>query len=442
MNKVILTLTILAFPVLLSAQFSSILKKTQDKVNAKANSRIDQKIDKTIDDTFDKVEGKEPAKDDPSPPQKPQAAPNPAKEEKAVVATNPTAAPVVTSFAKYDFIPGEKIIYSNDFSAESMGELPTGWNSSGNGAVVRLTGIEGNWVQFYKNAVYLTDNKNDFTENFTLEFDLLIRRSNPKESFPQLGFGFLSAGKDSTTHNKTLKEYKKYFAAELKLQPSDYNGSHMHYESFENYNVYLQTEVKKHPALESYFNIPIHIAMQRQKERLRIWINETKMYDLPRAVKADVNINQLFFFVKGNGGNDDEVGYNVSNIKIATGLPDTRHRLIEEGKFSTTGILFAVNSAEIKPESNGVLKEISGILSSNPAIRIRIIGHTDSDGSDASNLELSKKRANAVKQKLVTDFAIAADRIECDGKGETMPVSDNKTKEGKAENRRVEFVKL
>jgi outer membrane protein OmpA-like peptidoglycan-associated protein len=101
-----------------------------------------------------------------------------------------------------------------------------------------------------------------------------------------------------------------------------------------------------------------------------------------------------------------------------------------------------VNAATIKPESAGVLKEIATILKSNAGIKVKIIGHTDSDGADAANLELSKKRSEAVKTALVRDWGVDASSLETDGKGESSPVGDNKTKEGKAQNRRVEFVKL
>jgi OmpA-OmpF porin, OOP family len=88
------------------------------------------------------------------------------------------------------------------------------------------------------------------------------------------------------------------------------------------------------------------------------------------------------------------------------------------------------------------LKEIAEALKSNSGIKVKIIGYTDSDGSDATNLDLSKKRAEAVKAILISDFGIDATSLETDGKGELLPVADNKTKEGKAQNRRVEFVKL
>jgi len=127
---------------------------------------------------------------------------------------------------------------------------------------------------------------------------------------------------------------------------------------------------------------------------------------------------------------------------VAKGVEDTRHRLIEEGSFSTSAILFDVNTATLKPESFGVIKEIGSLLKEHSTVKIRIIGHTDSDGSNAANVALSQKRAAAVKDALVNELGIAPERMETDGKGESKPLADNKTKEGKAANRRVEFIKL
>ena len=89
-----------------------------------------------------------------------------------------------------------------------------------------------------------------------------------------------------------------------------------------------------------------------------------------------------------------------------------------------------------------MLKEIAGALTDNPAMRVRITGHTDSDGENAANLDLSKRRAEAVKKALSAEFSIAAERMQTDGKGEESPAGPNDSAEGKANNRRVEFVKL
>ena len=128
-------------------------------------------------------------------------------------------------------------------------------------------------------------------------------------------------------------------------------------------------------------------------------------------------------------------------LRVAVGTPDMRSKLMTEGKLVTRGILFDVNSDKIKPESYGTLKEIAAVLTENASVKVKIVGHTDSDGSDVSNLDLSKRRSAAVKNTLTNDFGISADRMETDGKGETEPSDKNTTSEAKANNRRVEFIK-
>ena len=117
-------------------------------------------------------------------------------------------------------------------------------------------------------------------------------------------------------------------------------------------------------------------------------------------------------------------------------------KLLKEGKFSTTGILFDVGSDNIKPESFGTLKKIAEALQQEAGMNIKIVGHTDADGSDGSNLELSKNRATSVMNALTNEFGISESRLQTDGKGEADPVGDNATTAGKAQNRRVEFIKI
>jgi OmpA-OmpF porin, OOP family len=133
--------------------------------------------------------------------------------------------------------------------------------------------------------------------------------------------------------------------------------------------------------------------------------------------------------------------YYLTNLRIATGAPDTRNKILTEGKWVSHGILFDVNSDRIKAESYGSLKEIAGVLSENAAVKVQIVGHTDSDGDEAANLELSRRRAAAVKATLTKEFAIDAARMDTDGKGESQPIDSNTTPSGKANNRRVEFIK-
>ena len=100
------------------------------------------------------------------------------------------------------------------------------------------------------------------------------------------------------------------------------------------------------------------------------------------------------------------------------------------------------NSSEIKSTSYGVIKKVADVLKENSEISIKILGYTDTDGDATYNKELSTKRAQAVKDKLVNQFNINTDRITFDGRGEDNPIDSNSTAEGKANNRRVEFHKM
>jgi len=112
-----------------------------------------------------------------------------------------------------------------------------------------------------------------------------------------------------------------------------------------------------------------------------------------------------------------------------------------DGKIVTTGIRFDVNKSTIKPESMGVLNSIAKLMEEHQDIRFSVEGHTDSDGDDASNQKLSEERAASVKNALV-DLGIDTSRFETKGFGESNPVDENSTPEGKANNRRVEFIKI
>ncbi|MCX7785425.1 MAG: OmpA family protein [candidate division WOR-3 bacterium] len=106
------------------------------------------------------------------------------------------------------------------------------------------------------------------------------------------------------------------------------------------------------------------------------------------------------------------------------------------------GITFESNKATIKPESYDALQEAGKILLDNPKIKVEIQGHTDNIGSEKYNQVLSEKRAYAVKEYLVKNLGIAADRLIAKGYGSTKPIADNTTEHGRALNRRVEFVIL
>jgi outer membrane protein OmpA-like peptidoglycan-associated protein len=398
-----------------------------NRVKNKVNQRVDRKIDKAIDETLDKAEGKETA----APVKEETINPDPANKEENKVG----------SFSKYDFIAGDQVVYYENFEQEALAELPTAWNTSGTGEVVTLENIPGKWLRMHQPFNYLTSNEKIFSENYTVEFDVVMQLKNNGWMYPTFSIGLISTNDQPSTGNDFLKGYKKYAAVIATINPGEFRNSRLKLESFLDQKNYFISDVKSIDGLEKSYGKPVHIAIQVQKERYRIWINEDKAFDVPKGVSTTYKINQLLFQVGQTNYSDNQYGMYISNIKVAEGLPDTRHKLVEEGKFSTTAILFDVNEATIKPESGGVLKEIASVLNQYKDFKVKIIGHTDNDGTDAANLTLSQKRAAAIKDALVNEYSIAAGRIETDGKGEAVPVGDNKTKEGKAQNRRVEFIK-
>ncbi len=424
MKKHLLIALLFAVPLITQAQIGNVLNRAK----AKINQRVNNKIDKGIDDALDEVEGK--GKQKPSTNGSTEATATSSKKNVGYAST-------------FDFIPGEKLLYTEDFSQDAIGELPLNWNTTGKGEVVTVEGSSGKWTKMYQNSFYLTGNKTEFPKNFTVEFDLLLAFNYKSYTLPLVTFGMLASSEMATTDNEMMSNHSKYQSTEVMLRPGyKSTPSYATVKSFIERRDYYKSADQELNSFDDNYNKVIHIAMQVQESRLRIWINSEKVFDIPKALATQYMFNQLFFKIHNSGYKENEIGFYLGNIKVATGIPDTRHKLMEEGTFSTTGILFNVNEATLQPASYGVIREIAAVLKANPSVRISITGHTDSDGVDAANLTLSQKRAATVKEVLVNEFAIDAARMETDGKGEGKPVADNKTKEGKAANRRVEFVKL
>ena len=111
------------------------------------------------------------------------------------------------------------------------------------------------------------------------------------------------------------------------------------------------------------------------------------------------------------------------------------------GHAAVYGIYFDTGKAEVKPESDAALKGIANLLQQDPQLKLYVVGHTDNQGALDSNLELSKRRADAVLTILTTKYGVAADKLHALGDGPSAPVASNDTEEGRSRNRRVELVK-
>ena len=111
------------------------------------------------------------------------------------------------------------------------------------------------------------------------------------------------------------------------------------------------------------------------------------------------------------------------------------------GHASVYGIYFDSGKADVKPESDAALEEIAKLLQQDPSLKLYVVGHTDNVGTLANNMDLSRRRATAVTQALVTKHGVVAARLSPQGDGPTAPVASNDSEEGRAKNRRVELVK-
>ncbi len=352
------------------------------------------------------------------------------------VAVTNTSDVSLQTYSKYDFVPGDKVLVYEDFSQDAIGDFPENWNTNSAGETVTVTGESGHWLMINKKGVFKPEDIKSLPDNFTLEFDLIYSSDN-YISFLETLFMSQGNGKDGKEPLNAEFNYNKRSGVDLGIQPipRDKGGTAI-IRSYTGGDKTIENQVQ----FQNNGATKIKVSIWRQKQRLRVYLDQNKVFDLPRAFTAGEIYNTVMFDCYGDFSNQNK--YLISNIKLAVGAPDTRNKLISEGKFSTTGILFDVNSANIKPESYGSLKDIAEVLQDNSNVKVKIIGHTDSDGDASMNLALSKKRAEAVKSFLGSEFKIDASRMETDGKGAADPIADNKTSAGKAQNRRVEFVKL
>ncbi len=331
----------------------------------------------------------------------------------------------LTSITQYDFVPGDKILFFEDFSQDAIGDFPALWTTNGSGEVKTVSIAPGKWLHMNgKDAVYCYTKEINFPENFIVEFDII-----PDKDFQ---FGTcLTLYQDNPERSKEVNDDLYPGLRGLHISPNYEGWETKGYDSDKDW---LIGTGAKNPLIAEELN---HVIVWIQKRRVRIYHQGQKVLDVPTNIYAETKLNKLLF----SGWDRNSTPY-VTNIKVTTASPDTRSKLITEGKLVTYGITFDVNKADIKSESFGTLKGIAGVLAENPDVNVKIIGHTDGDGDDAKNLDLSKRRAESVKNELVKSFGIDSSRLTTEGAGETKPIAANDIPVNKARNRRVEIIKI
>jgi outer membrane protein OmpA-like peptidoglycan-associated protein len=334
----------------------------------------------------------------------------------APAATAPAANPVAGQAAgsqpdftvlKDDFIPGEKVIIYDDFTDMAPDEAPPHWKVRGNAVTLLASGALRQLNVGSRTT--LTPSIKNYPKNFTLEQDMIW---GPKGA--QFYWDFFSA-KDHS--NPALRVDGGSAGDEIRI------GAATAKESL------FDTDIKVN------WHAPIKHAIWVQNGRLRIYYNGQKVGDFNQLELPDFD----YAYMVANFYGEGTLG--LTRVRFAESTPDFSHTIMADGRYVTHGILFDTGSDRLKPESAAVIKSIAAGLQANADLKLKIEGHTDSTGDAALNLDLSKRRAAAVKQVLVAEFQIDAARLTTDGLGATKPLEPNDTPQGRAENRRVELVK-
>jgi len=410
-------------------------KRAQKAVERTVEYRVDREASKKTDQALDTI--LEPGSKGPSTnpqigdPLPPAGQDNPEDSSGNIESTLSTSGEkTIEVYSKFDYVPGDKPLFFDDFSNDFIGDFPSRWNTNGGGEVVSTNNSEGKWLELISGYnIYFIPDVPKLPEEYTIEFDIMALGLDRKTSSN-------AKLRIALSDDDKFKSGGNFVHADIPFCQHSPTGIAMANHINNQREIYsvvkadLRDEIMAGP----------HISIAVNKQRFRLWINEEKHIDIPRIVPQGGILSTLKFNL-----NSFKVGKErifISNLQVAEGGLDLRRKLISEGEVSTNGILFDAGSANIQPKSMGIIRQISQVLQQENGMNLIIIGHTDADGSDDDNLSLSQKRAESVKEALVKVYGIAENRLQTEGKGESDPVGDNNTSDGKAQNRRVVFKKI
>ena len=320
-------------------------------------------------------------------------------------------------WANYDFIPGQRTLFYTDFTDEEVGNFPRRLQfKTGSMEVVELDGQRALKASDPSGLVIPLPEM--LPPRFTVEIDVINRNSMSAAAHTIKIYGGTAA--------KTDVDQERTRAAYGHLGWDVMGGGTQTQASF------TSTEA------ESFKGQPVSVRLLGDGPYLKLYADGRRLANIPNAN-----------FMRGKGiflaleGRDSESGaVYVTRIRVAESEKSVYDALSATGRWATQGILFETGKSTVRPESAPTLKAIAAALTQHSDLRIRIEGHTDNVGSSESNKRLSDARAAAVKGSLTKDHGIDPARLETAGMGDTKPVADNATAEGRSSNRRVEVVKL
>lgn len=395
-------------------------KKAENAAKRTVERKVEEKAEKTTEKAVDKVLN----------PEKKSKSESTSTEEKSKKGKKSKS----VNTAK-DFVPGNKILATEDFSQDAIGDFPVNWSTNSSGEIITFDDSDTKWLKLNDNGNYTPNHITKLPENFTFEMDVYAS-DNFSFYSTWLNIAFVDS-KKKTDYTK-WGEFKKGKEGVIVSLHPQLAGSEAIGGS--GYSIITDGgQLMNNNAETTAFTRNQNTAkvqFWRQKNRLRMYVNGNKVWDLPNAFQEET-YNSIVFYISGYHEKSDK--YYISNLRLAEAGADTRHKLIETGTFTTNEILFDTNKATIKSSSATVLNELGNALKENTQVKVAIIGHTDSDGKDTDNQKLSEQRAESVKKYLASNFGIETSRMTTSGKGESKPISDNTSEDGKKQNRRVEF---
>lgn len=421
------TFFLFAIPQKTEAQFLNRLqRRVENKVEREVERRAERRADKVINDNLDKVEdaidGKGKKKSDNKSGQS-----NPAQNSNENSSNNndtgsganessqESQTPNVV-WSKFDFIPGDQVIFEDGPSAdEENGEFPSRWDLYQGGA--EIAEVDGEPVIMFITDIgnmhskgiipYLKDSKNDYLpEVFTIEFDAYFP---PNEYNDRYYITFHDRKNQERSGTPQIEFYVNTVGA------GDSEGS-------------LKGKTSGNRDKIGGWR---HMSIAYTKGKLKVYMDDQRLINIPHAEGNPTGVTLAGAFENSF----------TKNFRIAKGGVKYYDKVLSDGKIIVNGIKFDVNKATLKPESMGPINKIYKLMVKKPELNFSVEGHTDSDGNDTNNLKLSKARGKAVMEKMIS-MGISKDRLKYNGFGESKPIDNNSTAEGKANNRRVEFVKF
>ena len=415
MKRIILFLTIgLFLQGALPAEGQSVLNKlkqkterAKDKTNEKVDDEIDETVDESIDNAFEQVGNLFKKKDKQENSAENISETNVGSEGNASVIDKVEVSPQL--WTKYDFVPGDTVIFEDLLENEQNGEFPSKWDLKTGNVEIAILGNE-TVINFpttkRADIVPLMKEKGDYLpEKFTIEFDAYF-----SEFCTEFTINFYDMV------NQKNPEKLPY----ITIRPGSY---------------IIAGQGRTDISEDRNFPYWQRVAVSFNIRSLKVYFGEQRNINIP-----NLGANPSGFTIGSKQCHEGQVSL-LKNIRIAKGSMNLYERVVTDGKFVTNGLRFDVGKATLKPESMGVINQIFKLMSEHVDLNFSVEGHTDSDGDEAHNQKLSEERAATVKNTLV-ERGIEASRLSTNGFGESKPVDSNSTPEGKANNRRVEFVKI